>query len=424
MIYDAIVLGAGASGLFFAAARPPGLSVLLLERQDRPGRKLLLSGGGKCNLTNLRVSAANYLCAAPDFPAQALQAFTPKDMLALMAKRRIPVEEREHGQIFCKRGAEELRDLLLGLALAGSGELKTGQEIQALYRRAKAAAPANPKALFQADPNLPAGAAFAVRANGQSYFSRTLLVASGGPAWPKSGATSFGLRLAKEAGHEIIPPRPALTPLRFPPDWPLRGLQGLSLPARVSLLPDAGASFNLPLLFTHQGLSGPACLQISSRLGSESRLRIDFLPGQNLERMIDQAEGEGGKKQLLPLLRQQLPERLALALLEAAGLESLRSARLAELSRARRRALAQAFQDFQSKPLAPDFSRAEASSGGVSCAGVDPASMQSRMVPGLFFCGEVLDVCGELGGYNLHWAWASAASAARAVAALVKRENG
>lgn len=392
MIYDFIVIGAGASGLFFAATRQGGGRVLLLDRQERAGRKILLSGGGKCNVTNRTASPENYLGENPLFTRQALADFTPADMLDFLRRQGIPIEEREHGQIFCRQGAEALRDVLLRLACANGAEVLLTREIRSV------------QALPQGDSS---GAGFAVESGPVRYLAKKLLLACGGPAWPKAGATFLGKKLAAVFGHNYITPRPALTPLKMPGGWPLHGLQGLSLTARVSA--PSGPGFTLPLLFTHSGLSGPACLQASSYLQAGQSLTIDFLPGLNFTALLD-AEG---RQNPLALLRRHLPDRLARALFSTPELSPFMERKCAELPRAARAALAAAVHAHQSVPVTPGFEQAESSTGGIDTRSVNPKTMESLLQPGLYFSGEVLDVCGQLGGYNLHWAWASAFAAGR-----------
>lgn len=418
MLYDFIILGAGASGLFFSANYQGG-PTLLLERQERPGRKLLLSGGGKCNITNLKVGPENYLCADALFCRPALLAFRPEQLLDWLNNRRIAWEEREHGQIFCRRGAEEVRDRLLAETEKRGGRLLTGQRLETVtaleagweYRAGKDSRTEQGDA-GQPFSSTPSAARFRVLSNGRAHFGRNLLVATGNKAWPRSGSSVFGLSLAQAAGHGLTSLRPGLTPLCMPPHWPLHGLQGITVTAGVSLGQTDTPRFTLPLLFTHHGLSGPACLQISSYLPEGGSLQIDFLPGQNLEQMLD--ERENGRASLRSLLRRRLPERLADALLLTGNLEAAANRKVAELSRAARREAAEAVHRHTIRPEAPGFGQAESTVGGVETNGIDPKTMQSRSTPGLFFTGEVLDVCGQLGGYNLNWAWASAAAAGRA----------
>lgn len=389
MLYEWIVIGAGASGLFFAATRAGRGPVLLLDRQERAGRKILLSGGGKCNVTNTAVGPDNYLGENPLFVRQALAAFTPAELLDFLRRMSIPVEEREHGQIFCRRGAEGLRDALLAEARKNGAEVRLGREISSVKATAEG------------------GARFAVEAGGERYLGVNLLAACGGPAWPRAGASFLGRKIAGSFGHNYIRPHPALTPLKMPPGWPLHGLQGIKVEARVSA--PAGPAFTLPLLFTHGGLSGPACLQASSYWREGQELLVDFLPEGDFGALLD-AEG---RQTPLGLLRHLLPERLARALLSDPARASYAERRNAELARAARTALDDAVHRHRAAPLPPGFEQAESSTGGVDTREVKPGSMESRLVPGLYFAGEVLDVCGQLGGYNLHWAWASAWLAGR-----------
>lgn len=397
MLYDTIVIGAGAAGLFFAARRKAERPVLVLDRQERAGRKILLSGGGKCNVTNKLVSPDNYLGQNNIFTKSALAAFTPGDMLNLLRELRIASEEREHGQIFCRQGAEALRDALYAMGCASGADFRLGQQV-------KSARAVGPDAA-----SAPEGARFIVETPSGAFFGQNLLLACGGPAWPKAGATFWGKQFARDFGHNYIAPRPALTPLKMPDDWPLHGLQGISVIACAAA--PKGPAFTLPLLFTHAGLSGPACLQASSYLQEGEAIGIDFLPDQKFSALLDGA----AKQNPLGILRRLLPERLAAALLSTAELAPFKERKNAELSRAARNALANAVHSHRATPLAPGFEQAESSTGGIDTAEIRPKTMESKLVPGLYFAGEVVDVCGQLGGYNLHWAWASAAAVARAV---------
>lgn len=387
MLYEYLILGAGASGLFFAANHKGG-PVLLLDRQERPGRKILLSGGGKCNVTNLSVTPDNYIGSNPLFTREALAAFTPADMLNFLHAKRIATEEREHGQIFCKSGAEALRDALVQEAENNGVELALGQSIKSV------------KSIAEGE------ARFAIETESARHLGKNLLIACGGPAWPRSGSSFLGKKIAQDFGHKYIDPLPALTPLRMPKNWALHGLQGVSIKARVST--PSGPDFMLPLLFTHSGLSGPACLQASSYLKPQNgeELSIDFLPEESFARLLDAPEH--AKQNPFTLLRRLLPERLAQAILSAPECAPFKERKNAELSRAARQAIASAVHGHKAPALAPGFEQAESSSGGIDTREIDPRNMQSRLVPGLYFTGEVLDVCGQLGGYNLHWAWASA----------------
>lgn len=417
MTHQVIILGGGASGLFCAAnLAERGLSVLLLEGQGRLGRKLLLSGGGKCNITNLQLSPVNYLSENPEFCAPALDAFGPEQMLGFLREQKIALEEREYSQIFCRRGAQELRDALLrlcgqasstsfnSLTKAATGP-KTATEILLNQKNIRVSALREAGA-----PEL-----FKVACEGGVFSAPNLVVATGSGAWPKSGATDFGQKLALSFGHSLVPARPALTPLAMPKTWPLHGLSGIDLPVRLGVRASAPVTaplttpftamtpvFERPLLFTHNGISGPACLQISGYLQAGETLWIDFLPQTSCEELFNQAGS--GKVLLGNLLARYLPERLVAALVP----QNLRQRKTAELSRAGREEVSAAVHRHEVVPLRPSFERAEAARGGVCTLEVCPRTMESLKQKGLFFCGEVLDVCGQLGGYNLHWAFASA----------------
>lgn len=427
MLYDFIVIGAGAAGLFFSANYAKG-SVLLLEKQNRAGRKILLSGGGKCNITNRDISAANYLCSRPGFVAPALKAVCPEFILEFFGQRGIDFEEREHGQMFCLRGAEEVRDVLLNEAAKHGTHPRYGQNIEQICELSSGVYSGFMTESYKANPNMPparspdvsphlvsdmplgalqeGGARFAVQSNGQLYYAKNLLLACGGKAWPAAGANSSAYTYAAALGHNVIALAPALCPLKIDARWALHGLQGISLKTRVSVSGSYGrASFTLPLLFTHSGISGPACLQASSYLERNAELEIDFLPEAQITTLLENAERS--KATLAGVLKREFPVRFAEAVIAAAGVESYAESRVAQLPKKVRQALAESLHRQRVKPLDKSFAQAESTSGGVDTAEVSPKTLQSALVPGLYFAGELLDVCGQLGGYNLHWAWAS-----------------
>ncbi len=394
--FDLIIAGAGASGLMAArCAGRRGLKTLLLEQGERPGRKILISGGGRCNVTNKHVGPENYLGGNSKFCLSALKRFTPEMMLAMLREAGIALEEREHGQMFCRNSAGEVLDWLLAECESAGCELVC------------AAAAETPEVTPQGG--------FILRVPGQAFYARALIIATGGPSFPQCGASSTGMSWAKALGHSVIPPSPALVPLAMPENWVLRGLEGVSAVVEASLVPEENGkgkrgekitSFTLPLLFTHTGASGPAILQISSYWSKGRALRLNFLPGRNLAELLSEAAGEKGKGAGLTrnFLSRLLPERLALALLPP----ELAGRKLAELSRRDMTVLAEAVQGHTVIPSGNEGMRkAEASRGGVKVDEVSSSTLESRLVKNLHFCGEVLDVCGQLGGYNLHWAWAS-----------------
>ncbi|WP_241159318.1 MULTISPECIES: aminoacetone oxidase family FAD-binding enzyme [unclassified Desulfovibrio] len=398
-LFDVLVLGAGASGLTCAAeAGRRGLSVLLLERGPRPGRKLAVSGGGKANFSNRSVTPGDYLCR-PDagFCRPALEALPSEAVVRRVRAWGLPVEERDHGRLFLTVPARSLVAALEEDCAAASCRLACGAEVRAVRREA---------------------GGFAVEAvdsatgAGQIWRGRALALALGSPAWPQIGASHAGWRIASSLGHRVAPARPALVPLRLPEDSGLRGLSGISLPCRVTVADTVvgpARTFEDDLLFTHTGLSGPLALTASLFWREGEALGLDLLPGHDTEALLD----AGGSRTARGILRELLPQRLLDAVLPA----GLGRRKAAELSRAARREIASAIHALRVTPAGTEgLHKAEACAGGVDTAEVDPHTMGSRLVPGLFLIGELLDVTGRLGGYNLHWAWASGMAAGRAVA--------
>ena len=383
--YDVIVLGAGPAGLVAAAgAVRRGARALILDKAAKAGRKLLISGGGKGNVTNLSVTCNDYVGEDPEFAASALKRCTPEMFLARLRKSGIAVEEREEGRIFCRRSAKDVLDMLTSSLANARCAQKYQTHISGIRHSA---------------------GRFLLYTDKGNFCARRLVLATGSPAWPQCGADASGLELARSLGHRIIAPRPVLAPFVLPPASPLRGLAGISVQATVNCaLPDT-PSFTEPLLFTHQGISGPAILQISCYWRPGADLRIDFLPQGDLRALLD---GAKGKATPLSILNRHLPDRLSRALLP----EDLSARRAAELSKAHRQMVADAVHAHIVQPLRSEgMGRAEAAAGGVATAEVNPQRLESLLLPGLFFCGEVLDITGRLGGYNLHWAWASGAVA-------------
>ena len=394
--FDVIVLGAGASGLACAAeAARRGLGVLLLEAGPRPGRKLAVSGGGRANFSNRSVTPGDYLCRSdPDFCRPALAALPPEAVLRRMRAWRLPVEERDHGRLFLTVPALRLVRALEEACAAHGCRLACGQAARSVARE---------------------GDGFSVQCADRLWRARALVLALGSPAWPGAGGSHAGWRLAASLGHTLAPARPALVPLRLsgtvPPGAALRGLAGISIPARLTLADAADGtrrSFEDDLLFTHTGLSGPLVLGASLYWRDGHDLELDLLPGRDVEALLD----AGGGRTPRAILRGLLPPRLLDAVLPA----ELAGRKAAELSRAGRREIAAALHALNLTPTGTEgLDKAEACSGGVDTAEVDPQSMESRLVPGLHIIGELLDVTGRLGGYNLHWAWASGTAAGRSV---------
>lgn len=388
MRYDCIIIGAGPAGLTAAAILARcGKRVLILDKNTRAGRKLLLAGGGKGNMTNRRVAYTDYVGALPQFAAYALSRVTPEMVTAQLQSAAIPLEERDHGRIFCTTSTKAALDMLLDAIPRESHTLKTEQTVTSVNRQS---------------------GVFTVTCESTAYTAPCLVLATGSPAWPVCGADDSGLRIAKSLGHAIMPPKPVLVPLVMPDSWPLAGLAGVSCEVYISCTVPGAPSFRDSLLFTHKGVSGPAALQISCYWSKGAGVGIDFLPDFSVKRLLDEAKG---KATPWSVLSPRLPDRLLAALLPPDAAKR----RVAELSRNMRDAINDALHKHVSVPARTEgLGKAEAASGGVAVQDVDPTAMQSRLTPGLFFCGEVLDITGRLGGYNIHWAFASGTVAGEA----------
>ncbi len=396
--FDVVVIGAGAAGLFCAAvAGQLGLRVLLIDHAPKLAEKIRISGGGRCNFTNRDVGPQHFLSDNPAFCRSALARYTPRDFIALVERHRIGWHEKHRGQLFCDASSQDIIDLLLRECEAG-----------------------------QVDRWQPCGVA-AVRAGAQGFELDTdrgtlgaarVVVATGGLSIPKIGASDFGHRLARQFGHSVVEPRPALVPLTFDAAaWaPFAALAGLSL--EVGIEAGQGASrghFVEDLLFTHRGLSGPAVLQASSHWRPGEALQVDLAPGRALASVLREAKSVS-KRRLSNELALHLPARLAAAW--CAPLGPLAERALADLRDRDLDALAASLQGWTLRPSGSEgWRKAEVTAGGVDTRELSSQSFESRRVPGLHFIGEVVDVTGWLGGYNFQWAWASAHACAQALAA-------
>ncbi|MEW4449265.1 NAD(P)/FAD-dependent oxidoreductase [Qipengyuania sp. JC766] len=387
--FDAIVLGGGAAGLFHAGvAGQRGARVLVLEKADRVGKKILISGGGRCNFTNLGAGPANYLSANPHFAKSALARYKPRDFLDLVERHGIAWHEKTLGQLFCDGSSRQIVDMLLAECTGGDVNILTRQDIASVDRQ---------------------GDGFEVVANGTTFASRALVIASGGPSIPKMGASDFAYRLARQFGLKVVEPRPALVPLTLGgEDLLFRDLSGVSAPVDAR----AGkSSFREAALFTHRGLSGPAILQASSYWKHGETVGIDFVSGKNADWLLE-AKRDRPKATMVSVLSDILPNRLAEALCEKLGL----SGELGQLSDKALREAAQRLSNWSFRPTGTEgFAKAEVTAGGISTAELSSQTMEARKVPGLYVIGEAVDVTGWLGGYNFQWAWASGDAAARAL---------
>jgi predicted Rossmann fold flavoprotein len=383
--YDVIILGAGGAGLLCAAlAGQRGRRVLLLDHAEAPGKKILISGGGRCNFTNLHAAPDHYLSQNPHFAVSALARYTPADFLALVESHGIAWHEKTLGQLFCDGSAKQIVAMLLDECGKGAVELRLGAPVGEIghsdghFSVAGAAAP-------------------------------SLVIATGGPSIPKLGATGFAYDLARRFGLKVVEPRPALVPLTLGPDEALfTSLSGVS--AEV-VARNSRAAFREAALFTHRGLSGPAILQISSYWRNGETIGIDFLPDRAPGWLVE-AKRQRPRATLKSALAERLPERLAETLAErlglAGGLADMKDSRLAEVERR--------LADWTFTPSGSEgFAKAEVTVGGIATEGLSSRTMEARKVPGLYAIGEAVDVTGWLGGYNFQWAWASAAAAAGAL---------
>jgi predicted Rossmann fold flavoprotein len=388
--FDALILGGGAAGLMCAIeAGKRGRRVAVLERADRLGKKILISGGGRCNFTNLHCQPENFLSSNPHFAKSALARYTPADFIALVEKHHIPYHEKTLGQLFCDRSARDILGMLEAECSDAGVNIFLNMQIHEVERAAD----------------------FVVRTENAEFTAPALVVATGGLSIPKIGATSFGYDLARQFGLNIREPWPGLVPLLLSPEDCSRycDLAGVSAEVVASC---AGQQFREKMLITHRGLSGPAILQISS-YWNESRenpqpILIDLAPGREVTAAFRDPTTPRNLSALRTGLQKLLPHRLADRWLSAHTPTSWTNHALAELEK-----------ETHAWAISPagteGYEKAEVTAGGVDTGELSAKTMESRKVPGLFFIGEVVDVTGHLGGFNFQWAWASGAAAGRAV---------
>lgn len=394
-MYDSIVLGAGAAGLFCAAiAGARGLRVLLLEAGDRAGRKILISGGGRCNFTNLHTVPANYLGNNPHFAKSALARYTPREFVALVQRHGIAYHEKTLGQLFCDGGAQQIVSMLEAECREAGVETRLSTPVEHVR---------------QADGG------FRVIAGAETFEAKSVVVATGGLSIPKMGANGIGYDIARSFGLRIVEPRAALVPLTFSDTERERwcDLSGLSAEVVATAVPNvkqraAAPRFREKMLVTHRGVSGPAVLQVSSYWKQGEAVRFDLAPGANVFTPMMDGTARRDEATAVGLLRQYLPGRLAERWLVQNAPPDWKNVSLAKLE-----------ERLHAWPVQPagteGFAKAEVTAGGVDTADLDSASMQAKRLPGLAFIGEVVDVTGWLGGYNFQWAWASAYAAAMAL---------
>ena len=383
--FDAVVLGAGAAGLLCAIeAGKRGRRVAVLERADRMGKKILISGGGRCNFTNIYCQPENFLSANPHFAKSALARYTPADFLALVEKHHIPYHEKTLGQLFCDRSAEDITEMLEDERRNASVELFLNTEIHAVQQATE----------------------FMVRTGADEFRAPVLVVATGGLSIPKIGATAFGYEVARQFGLKIQKTRPALAPLVLGSKDRARycDLAGVSAEVVAASGPH---SFREKMLITHKGLSGPAILQISTYWSKGSRVRIDLAPDRDATKAIREAKQRNAAT-VRAALQSVLPNRLASRWLDLHQPSGWTNQALAEWERQ--------LHEWTVAPVDTEgYEKAEVTAGGVDTDELSAKTMESRKIPGLFFIGEVVDVTGQLGGFNFQWAWASGAAAGRAL---------
>ena len=400
MRFDVAVIGAGAAGMMCAAtAAQRGKRVVLIDHAEKLAEKIRISGGGRCNFTNINAGPSNFLSENPHFARSALSRYTPHDFLALVKKHRIAFHEKHKGQLFCDDSADQIINMLKAECAAGNVHWRMPSKVESVLQNAEG---------------------FHLQTDQGDIHAAAVVIATGGLSIPKIGATDFGYRIARQFGLQLVEPRPALVPLTFDEnEWkPFVSLAGISLEVDVETgslkgRNPTGARFREDLLFTHRGLSGPAILQISSFWQPGTPITINLLPEMDLAQTL--IEGKSTlKKQLGNLLSQWLPARLAEGLLQAHGYPA--DARIADMPDAKLRKLGELVNRWTITPNGSEgYRKAEVTRGGVDTKELSQQSMMVTKVPGLYFIGEAVDVTGWLGGYNFQWAWASGVAAGLAI---------
>jgi predicted Rossmann fold flavoprotein len=394
--FDVAVIGAGAAGMMCAAvAGQRGKSVVLIDHAEKLAEKIRISGGGRCNFTNINTGPQNFLSQNPHFCKSALSRYTPQDFLALMKRYHIGYHEKHKGQLFCDRSAEDVIDMLKAECNAAGVAWRMPCKLQSIGKQGE---------LFRLD------------SDGGEILAGKVVIASGGLSIPKIGATDFAFRIAKQFGLKLIEPRPALVPLTFDEtSWqPFLAMAGIALPVEIEIgSKQARGHFREDLLFTHRGLSGPAVLQISSFWESGAELAVNLLPDINVAETLIAGKSTI-KKNLGNHMAQWLPARLAEGWLQVNDFNA--EARLADMPDKQLRRLGESLNRWRIVPNGSEgYRKAEVTRGGVDTRELSQQSMMANRVPGLHFIGEAVDVTGWLGGYNFQWAWASGFAAGSAV---------
>ncbi len=384
MVVDVIIIGAGASGLMCAIeAGKRGRTVLVLDHANKAGKKILMSGGGRCNFTNYTIEPSHYLSNNTHFCKSALSRYTQWDFLALIMRYQIPFHEREHGQLFCNDSAKDILGLLLQECVAAGVVIQLNTTIDTIASNAEG---------------------FQLNTAQGSYQSQSLVVATGGLSIPKMGATPLGYKIAQQFGILVVPTRAGLVPLTLQPsDKALFSpLSGIAVPCIVS---NERQQFKENVLFTHRGLSGPAILQISSYWLAGEFIEINLLPDIDVESLLKETRQQKVKSSLKTVLDYYLAKRLVTCLIP----EELLNLSMPDLSDRHIQQVASQLHHWMIRPNGTEgYRTAEVTVGGIDCNALSSKTMESKQVPGLYFIGEVVDVTGWLGGYNFQWAWSSA----------------
>lgn len=392
--FDAVIIGAGAAGLFCAAqAGQAGCRVLLLDNGKKPGRKILMSGGGRCNFTNLYVEPSAYLSENPHFCKSALARYTQWDFIDLVGKHGIAWHEKTLGQLFCDDSAQQIVDMLMKECEKGNVTLRLRTEVLSIERD---------------------DSGYTLQLNGAHIKTPRLVIATGGLSMPGLGATPFGYKVAEQFGLKVLPTRAGLVPftLHKPLLEQVQTLSGVAVPAVVSA--ENGVTFRENILFTHRGLSGPAVLQISSYWLPGEWVSVNLLPDTDLCAFLNAQREAHPNQSLKNTLAMLLPKRLVECLQE---LKQIPETTLKQLNGREQQALEESLQNWRVQPNGTEgYRTAEVTLGGVDTHALSSRTMEARNVPGLYFIGEVMDVTGWLGGYNFQWAWASAWACAQALA--------
>lgn len=380
---DIVIIGAGASGLMCAAeAGKRGKNVIILDHNKKPGKKILMSGGGKCNFTNYFLGPENFVSKNPHFCKSAIKRFTNWDFIAMVEENKLRFEEREHGQLFLKDSSAQILEMLLNQCRKSNIKFFDSFKINDISKK---------------------GSSFTILSDSGNITCKSLVIATGGPSIPASGASSFGYETAVKFGINVIKPEPALVPFTLSKEHKeiFSMLSGIAIDAVIKT---SAISFKDKLLFTHRGLSGPVVLKASLYWNPGENIFIDLLPGMDISEILNAEKKIGNKKKVKNFISDYFPKRL----IESVFKESFFDKAIKNLNLKEIEAMKETIHNYKIKPQGTEGNRtAEATRGGVDCNEISSKTMESKNVPGLYFIGEVLDVTGWLGGYNLQWAWSS-----------------